>query len=148
MNKIAKITNIVLYVLLVLGVLFSAIALFGGEVKDDVNKTPEYLDTVLNYTYFLFFASAAVVIVLEVINTIFQPANSKKSLFSFAIIVAILLLAYMFSDGTPLVIMGYEGADNIPSMLKVTDTGLYAFYILIFIAVVSIFYTEIARIFK
>jgi hypothetical protein len=54
----------------------------------------------------------------------------------------------MLSDGTPLRIMGYEGSDNVPSMLKLTDTGLYTFYLLFGVAAFSIVATEVSRIFK
>jgi len=148
MKKITKVASITLYVLLALGVLFSAIAMFGGTIAGDPLETPVYLDSALNYTYFMIIASIGIAIALEVFNLILHPANAKKSLVSFVVVAAVVLIAYLFSDGTPMKIIGYEGSDNVPSMLKLTDTGLITFYILVGIAVISILVTEIGRIFK
>ncbi|MCG8579286.1 MAG: hypothetical protein MI866_05190, partial [Bacteroidales bacterium] len=60
----------------------------------------------------------------------------------------IVLVAYAMSDDTPLQLIGYNGSDNVPSMLTLAGTMLYGTYLLFGIVVVAILYSEISRLFK
>jgi hypothetical protein len=148
MKKIAKIANIVMYVLLIFTVLFTVMTLTGGTVEGDTNETPVFLDTVLNYTYFLIGACACIAILFEIYHVVTNPANAKRSLMSIGLIGVVILVSYMLSDGTPLKIIGYEGPDNVPSMLILSDVGLFVFYILFGITFGAIVYGEVSKYFK
>ena len=95
------------------------------------------------YTYGILIFCAALVLVLEIINIISSPAKSIKSLISFLLILVVIAIAYLSADGTPLNIPGYEGTDNVPSMLKVTDTGVFTFYVLGIVTVLAVIGFEI-----
>jgi hypothetical protein len=148
MKKITKAASIALYVLLLLGVIFTALMFLGGNIEGEANDTPVYTDAILRFTYFIIALGVGAIIVFEIINLIMHPANAKRSGISIGIMVAVVALAYSLSDGTPLKILGYEGTDNVPSMLLVTDTGLYTFYILLGVLVLSIVGSEVSRLFK
>lgn len=147
MKKITKAASIVLYVILFLGVVFTALMMLGGT-EGDVNETPVYTDAILRFSYLLIVLGIGAIIVFEIINLILHPQNAKKSLMSVGIVAAIVGIAYALSDGTPLKIIGYEGTENVPSMLILTDTGLYTFYILFGVVVLAIIGSEVSRMLK
>ncbi len=148
MKKIAKIANVVMYVLLLFAIVFTVLTLAGGTVEGDTNETPVFLDTVLNYTYILFVIGLGLAIIFEIYHVITNPANAKRSLISLGFIAVVIGVSYLMSDGTPMKIIGYEGSDNVPSMLIMTDVGLFVFYILFVITLGAILYGEISKFFK
>ena len=147
MKKITKAAKIVLYVLLALSVVLTMLLLLGGT-EGDINQTPIYTDLIIRFAYVLIVIGIGSILVFEFINLLLHPANTKKSLLSLGLIGVVVGIAYTLSDGTPLKIVGYDGNENIPSMLILTDTGLYTFYILMGIAVLAIVGTEMYRLFK
>jgi hypothetical protein len=77
-----------------------------------------------------------------------NPKSALRTLVSLAIIGVIVLVAYSLSDDTPLQIIGYQGPDNVPSMLTMAGTMLYTMYILFGVTLAVILYTELSRLFK
>ncbi len=148
MKKIAKIASIVMYVLLFFAILFTVMTLVGGTVAGDTNETPVFLDTVLNYTYILIGVGLSIAVLFEIYHVVTNPENAKRSLVSLGLIAVVVGLSYLMADGTPLSIIGYEGTDNVSSMLILTDVGLFVFYILFGITVASILFSEVSRFFK
>ncbi len=148
MKKITKVASIVLYVLLAVSVILSALMILGPTAMEGVFEVPVFTDTVLNYAIVLVFATLVITLLFEIVNMIVNPGAAKRSLISAGIIILILGISYVMADGTPMTIIGYEGKDNVPSMLNVTDTGLFTFYILFGVAVFSILVTEVSRLFK
>lgn len=148
MKTAMKISDVVLYIILIVSLVLTMLMIFGGTVKGDENQTPAFIDATLKFAYFLIFASVATAILFELVNSILHPRNAKKTLMSSIAVSVILFLGFMMADGTPLSIVGYNGSDNVPAMLLLTDTGLYAFYILLVLAVLSIIVTEIIRLVK
>ena len=65
MNKISKISSYVLYGLLVISALFTALLMFGGVTPGDLIETPLFTDEILNWTYILVLLSVAIVIGFE-----------------------------------------------------------------------------------
>lgn len=145
MDKITKISSYVLYALLVISSLFVVLMMMGGNTPGDLLETPMFTDELLNWTYLLVLLAIAVVIAFEVYKTITHPADTRKSLYSAGAILLLGLLTYMFADGTPMEILGYEGSDNVPGTLKIVDMGLFSFYGLTIIAVLAILVSEVSR---
>lgn len=141
--KISKITTSILWLLFAVSIFLVLLTLMGGDVEGATHKTPVYLDTIMFYTYGILIFCAALVLVLEIINIISSPAKSIKSVISFLLILVVIAIAYLSADGTPLNIPGYEGTDNVPSMLKVTDTGVFTFYVLGIVTVLAVIGFEI-----
>lgn len=148
MKKITKIASVAMYILLFFAVLFTVMTLAGGTVDGDTNGTPVYLETALNYTYFMIVIGLGLAIIFEIYHVVTNPANAKRSLISLGILAVVIGISYLMSDGTPMKIVGYEGADNVPSMLVLTDVGLYMFYILFVITLGAILYGEVSKFFK
>ncbi len=63
--------------------------------------------------------------------------------------VMFLVSYFVFAAGTPIEITGYLGTDNSdPGILKMVGTSLYITYMLFGMAILSIVYSEVAKIFK
>ena len=148
MTKLTNILSYVLYALLAVTVVFTIMFFTGGDVPGETYRTPVYTDMILNWAKFLTVAAAIVTVLFEIVNVALNPKNAVRSLISIAVLVIIALVSYSLADGTPLQLGGYEGPDNVPSMLKLAGAFLYGTYALLGIVVAAILGTEISRIFK
>lgn len=110
---------------------------------------PAQTDALLYLMYVLF----GVAIATTIVAAIFQfgaalkdnPTNAVRSLFGLILLVVILFIAWAIGDGTPMYIRGYDGTDNVPFWLKITDMFLYSIYILLFVTVVAIIVSGIKK---
>lgn len=148
MTKLSKILNFVLIALLIVTAVFAGMFYFGGEIEGAAYDTPVHTDSFLNWGIFLVFATAAITIVFEIISLILRPKNAIRSLISIAVLAVVVFISYSLGDATPLTLPGYEGPDNVASMLILSDMFLYSTYFLIGILIVAILYTEIAKVFR
>ncbi|HOO94818.1 MAG TPA: hypothetical protein PLH60_02525 [Proteiniphilum sp.] len=136
---------------LIIGVLISiaVMALFylGGQVPAyekiaaDMSQ-PKFTDLVLYWAYILF-AITIVVLLLFAVFSFFKklkesPKKAMGGLLALVGIGALLLVTYSIGDGTLLNIPGYDGPDNKPATLKLTDMWLYSGYILLVITFLAI----------
>lgn len=148
MTKLSSILNIVLLVLLAITLFFAGLFYFGGYVDGTALPTPIYTESFLNWAKALLIGTAAIAIVFEIVFIIMRPKNAVRSLISLLGLAVLVFIAYSLGDGTPLKLTGYEGPDNVPSMLIMSDMFLYTMYFLFGIAIVSIAYSEISRLFR
>ncbi|MDD2512669.1 MAG: hypothetical protein PHH64_06520 [Proteiniphilum sp.] len=136
---------------LITGVLISiaVMALFylGGQVPAhekiaaDMSQ-PKFTDMVLYWSYILFAITIVVLLLFAIANFFRQLKESpKKALGGFLALVGIallLLVTYFIGDGTLLNIPGYDGPDNRPATLKLTDMWLYSAYIMLALTFLAI----------
>jgi len=148
MTKLTKILNIVLYVLLAITLVFAGLFYFGGDEVGAALHTPIYSDSFLNWGKLLVVVTAGVTVIFEVLSLIFNARNAVRTFISMGVLLVIAFIAYGISDSTPMEIIGYNGPDNVPSMLSMAGTMLYGTYILFGVVVVAILYTELSRMFK
>jgi len=148
MTKLSKILNIVLYLLLAITLVFAGLFFFGGDVVGETYKTPLYTGSFLNWAKLLVYITAGVALLFEVFHLVVNPKNAMRSIISMGILGVIVLVAYAMADDTPLQLIGYDGSDNVPSMLNLAGTMLYGTYLLFGIVVSAILYTELSRLFK
>ncbi len=148
MTKLSKILNFVLYALIAVTVVFTIMFYTGGDVPGETYQTPVYTDMILNWAKFLVSATAVIAILFEIFHLVLNPKNATRTLISIAALVVIALISYSMADGTPMELGGYEGADNVPSMLKLAGAFLYGTYILLGVVFISILVAEVSKIFK
>lgn len=148
MTKLTKILNILLYVLLAITLVFAGLFYFGGEVAGEALPTPVYTESFLNWAKLLVVVTAGITIIFEVLSLIFHAKNAIRTFISIGALLVVTFIAYTMSDDTPMNIIGYTGADNVPSMLTMAGTMLYGTYILFGVVIVSILYSELSRLFK
>ena len=132
-------------ILVVLGMFF--LVGYNNPVGD--MNAPEHTETLIYLMYALF----GVTVGLTVIAAIAQfgaalkdnPASAIKSLLGLVLLVVVLVIAWAAGDGTPMNIPGYDGTDNVPFWLKLTDMFLYSIYILLFVTIVAIIASGIKK---
>ena len=140
-----KILNIRTIVMFVITAVLLGLFMFGGKVPNQLYTTPVYTSTLLNWAYILFGIAIIAAIIFPIIRLFSRPKQAMKSFIGLAVVVVVVLIAYAMADGTPMKIIGYNGPDNVPSMLILSDTIIYTMYILFAGTILAIIGTEIYR---
>ena len=138
--KIQRVSGLILSVMLLITLVILGLFFFGGEtpmdqrvVADPSLSEPLYTDAILYWNYILFVLG----VVAIVIGVVYQfgstfadsPKTALKSLVGIVALVLILVITWAAGSTEILDIPGYEGTENVPSWLKVTDMFLYTIYI-------------------
>ncbi len=152
-----KVSYYVLYamfaaILVVLGLFY-----FGGDAQGDAVLMsvdsemwqPAQTDALIYLMYGLF----GVAVVATVAAFLFQfgsalkdnPGSALKSLIGVIILAAVVVIAWAMGSEKELDIPGYDGADNVPFWLKITDMFLYSIYILFAGTVLAIIFSSIKK---
>lgn len=140
-----RILNIVTIVMFLITVVLLGLFMFGGELPNQLYSTPVYTSALLNWAYVLFGIAIIAAIIFPIVRLFTRPKQAMKSFIGLAAVVVVVFVAYSMADGTPMKITGYNGPDNVPSMLILSDTIIYTMYILFVGAIVAILGTEIYR---
>lgn len=156
MSKLSyKVSYYVLYamfalVLIVLGLFFFGGTAQGAAVQAGVDPEmwqPANTDALLYLMYGLF----GVAVVATVVAAIFQfgsalkdnPVGAVKSLIGLILLVLVLVISWAMGSEEALKLPGYDGAENVPFWLKVTDMFLYSIYFLLGATIVAIICSSI-----
>jgi len=140
--------------LVILGMFF-----FGGEtpldqrlVADTAMEEPAQTDALIYWMYILF----GIAVIITIAAAIYQfvtgfidsPMTAIKSLLGLILIIVVLVISWAMGSDQPLVMPGYDGAENVPFWLKLTDMFLYTIYIMMGAMILLIFGFGIAKKFK
>lgn len=152
-----KVSYYVLYVLFAIILIVLALFFFGGDAQGDAVLTavdpamwqPAQTDALLYLMYGLF----GLAVLATVLAFLFQfgaalkdsPARALKSLIGFILMIVVLVIAWSMGSGEPLVIPGYDGSDNVPFWLKITDMFLYTIYILLGVTILAMLFGSIKK---
>ena len=150
--KFAKITSIMLWVLLGISLILiiSLLANLDANTSDAGMST--WISTNLYWTYVLLGIVCTAALVLEFINTISDKKATKSALIALGFSVAVIGLSYMFSDAEMPKFFGaqkfIDDKTVTPTILRWIGTGLIATYILSAISIGAIIWSSISRVFK
>jgi len=150
--KFAKITTIMLWVFLGITI-FLVISLLSNlnENASDSGMSA-WINANLYWAYALFGVAIAAALVLEFANTITDKKATRSALVAILFMVAVVGIAYMFSDSEIPKFYGVEkfieNGDLTANVSKWIGTGLIATYILIALSVIGIIWSSISRVFK
>lgn len=155
--RIQKISGTVLYVILAITLVIIGMFFFGGEdanriVNDPEMSQPLYTDPLIYWIYVLM----GVTIVVTLLAAIFQfvsslmdsPKEAVKSLIGIIALVILLVVSWSMGSGDTLYLPSYDGTDNVPFWLKLTDMFLYSIYFMMGALILLIFGFGIAKKFK
>jgi hypothetical protein len=106
------------------------------------------LDYLTYWAYVLTFLSVIFAIGFPAIQIFANPKAGIKAMVSVVGIGVLMFVAYQLGDDTIMNIAGYNGPDNVPSRLKVTDMGIFSMYAMVVGSVVALLYSEISKLFK
>ncbi len=134
----SKIISILSYVLLGLSALF--FLLFWFDVID--------VNIFIIWSYILFGIAAVSAIAFPLISLILNPKKAVRSLISVGVIGVLALISYLIASDSIPHFLGAQKFDISATTSRLVGTGLWAMYILGIIAVLSILYTEVSKIFK
>lgn len=147
-----KISYYILYALFAVILIVLGMFYFGGEMAEPV--VPELSNPAnteaLIYLMYVLLGSAIAVTVLAFV---FQfgaalkenPVKAIKSLIGVLLLVAVLVVAWFSGSEEALVLPGYDGTDNVPFWLKLTDMFLYSIYFLLVVTIASMIFSTVKR---
>lgn len=139
-----KILKIVALVLSVAGIIFLAMIISKGD--EAVAATGAGVDNYL-YVAYVVFAIALLFVLVFVLKGVFE-GDIKKTLLTVGTFLVIIIVSYVLANGS---IEGLPLVDDAPiteSASKWAGTGLYAFYILLVVAIGSMILGGIKKIGK
>lgn len=122
-----KITSIILYVLLGLGLLSTIPTFLYGA---------DGVDYMLYYTYILLGIAILSALVMSVVNIGKNPSGGKMALVGIGVVVLLLIISYFLSKTDPIPISGGREMYENKFGLIVTDMGLYTTYFALGVALV------------
>jgi len=136
--KLSKISSYLLYVFLGLSALIG-ILFYAGAISEEP----------MLYLAYIFFGIAAIAAIgFPIVYLIMNPKGAKNVIIGLVFIGIVVLVSYFLATDQVMHITGYTGTDNVPGTLKTVGTGLYTTYILFFLSILAILYSEINSAFK
>jgi len=139
MKDYKLIPKVTLLALMAIGIIVSVLFYVGGsegslEVAGDFLNIPRFTNLFLIWNYILL--ALVICITLGVVVEEFiklYKADKKKAIRVLAAVVGficLLLLCWLLGSPAEVKIVGYEGADNVGNMARLSDACLYLTYIL------------------
>ncbi|NLZ94396.1 MAG: hypothetical protein GX921_01045 [Bacteroidales bacterium] len=155
-TKISRISRWTLYGLTAVTIALIAAFFLGGNVPPENQymelvglDEPNFTNGLLYWIYILLgitvFSVFAFSIVGFVSNFIHNRKRAINSLLTLIVFAILLVIAYSIGDGTPLNILGYEGADNVSARLKMTDMWIYTIYILMALSIAAMLLSPLIK---
>lgn len=150
--KIQKISGSVLYVILAITLVIVGVFFFGGEdpnpMVPDMSQ-PVYTDSLIYLMYILLGVTLIITLIAAiyqfVMNFIHSPKDAIRSLSGIVILLGVLIFSWSVGSGQTLVMPGYDGTDNVPFWLNLTDMFLYTIYIMMALLILLIFGFGVAK---
>ena len=150
-----KVSYYVLYAMFALILIVLGLFFFGGDAQgaavmagvDPKMWQPANTDALLYLMYGLF----AVAVIATIVAAIFQfgsalkdnPVSAIKSLIGLILLVLVMVVSWAMGSEETLRMPGYDGTENVPFWLKLTDMFLYSIYFLLGATVVAIILSSI-----
>ena len=153
MGKTGKIVNIVLWALLIV----SAILIISlmVNINEEVDTDPamlSWVNTNIIWVYILLAFGAGVAIIASLLHMFSDKKAAKNGIISLVFIGVVFLIAYLVASPE---IPQFAGTDKFiadgtlnESVSKMVDTGLYATYILLALAILSVASSSAIRLFR
>ena len=128
-----KINNLLLYVIIAITVIVTAYYFFFGEMR-------EHVGTLLVWAYVLLGLGVLCLILIPFLNIGANPSSLKKGAINIAFIVVLFGIAYLLSSDTQTAATLAMPDPPSSTAMKITDTGLFATYLLLVLAVGAILF--------
>lgn len=141
-----KLLTIILGIIGIISIVFLFVIINVGDEAISAGESSGAVDTFMYISYIILFATIALVL-LFVIKGLFS-GDIKKTLMSVGAFVAIILISYVLSSGTDLDLTPFnsKGLGITEAVSKNVGAGLIAFYILGFLAIVSMIFSGFKKI--
>lgn len=151
-SKIRKISSYTLLVLMVISLVVCGLFYFGGVVpgtETAETPVPKYTELLLYWGYVIFGITLVLTVIFALAHLVkLLKDNFKSAVSSLAAVVlffGLFFVGYAMGNGTPMNIPGYDGPDNTPFWLRVTDMWLYTAYILLILIFAALIWGSIKK---
>ncbi len=153
MVKTGKIVTIILWALLIVsGILVISLMVNIDEANKQDPTMLGWVNTNIVWSYILVAFGAGIAVIAGLLNTATDKKAAKGGLIALVFMGAVVLVAYLLASPEIPQFLGVDKFVNdgtlTAQVAKMVDTGLYATYILLGIAVFSILVTAITNAFK
>jgi len=152
MSKLTyRVSYYVLYAIFAVVVVVLGLFYFGGEGEQLVPEmsNPAHTDTLLYLMYGLLGLTIAITVVAFVAQfgaaLKDNPMAALKSLLGVVLLVVVMIVAWSMGSEEALTMPGYDGNENVPFWLKITDMFLYTLYFLIAACIVAMIGSSIKK---
>lgn len=141
-----KVNNILMYVLILIGVVLMIATMTSGLTPDDGECVDCWeASYFVGYSYVLLIGSIVAVLAGTIMKAISDPKSMIQSLIGVGAMVVIFGISYALADGT---VLKEYGTSVTETSVRLSDAGLYMFYILFFLSIAAIVYSNISKLFK
>ena len=152
MGKTGKIVTIVLWALLIVSAVLIVSLMVNLSENDTDPAMNSWVNSNLIWAYILTAIGAGIAILAGLANMVTDKKAAKGGLISLAFMGSVILVSYLLASPEIPQFIGVEkflndGTLN-ESVAKLVDTGLYATYILLAVAILSIAGMSVVRLFK
>lgn len=146
-TKIRKISSWTFLVSIIVSLAVIGLFVLGGQVASDKKliedlSQPAFTDLMLYWAYVLLAVTIVVLVLFAIIGFFQSLKHNRKgaisSLLVLVALVALLVITYSIGSGELLNIPGYEGTDNNPATLKMTDMWIYSMYFMLGVSIIAI----------
>ncbi|WP_299556676.1 hypothetical protein [Seonamhaeicola sp.] len=143
-----KILTIIMGIIGAVSTIFLFMILSAGDEAIKAGEADGTVNTFIYLAYVVLFLIVAIVL-LFVIKGLFS-GNVKKTLMSVGIFLAIAFISYAMSSGTDLDLQPFvdKGQDITEGTSKKVGAGLYTFYVLAILAIASMAFSGVKKIFN
>jgi uncharacterized membrane protein len=131
-----KINSLLLYVAIAITTIVTIYYFFVGNQESNVG-------TLLIWAYILLALGVVLLICIPILNIGANPASLKKAAVSIAFLVALFVIAYILSSDAQTVTTQAMLTPPSATTMKITDTGLYATYLLMVLSIGAILFGTI-----
>lgn len=152
MGKSEKIVTIVLWVLLIISSVLMISLIVNISENDADPAMGSWINTNLIWSYILLAVGAGIAIIAGLYQTVTDKKAAKGGVIALVFLGVVALLAYLMASPE---IPNFIGVDKFinngtltEGIAKMVDTGLYATYILLALAILSIASSSVFRLFK
>lgn len=146
-NTLQRVITISLYILLAIGVIYAILFYGGNKVPGTAGTSyeePVVTGQMLKLSFVYFIIAAVAALIFPLIFVITHPGKAKYALIGIVIFAVVILVGYSLGSDTPV-----ETTESISTQgLKLVDAGLKTLIIMLALAFLGIFYSEISSIFR
>lgn len=152
MEKVGKIVTILVWVLIIVSAVL-IISMMANISENEADPTMGgWINSNLIWAYILLIIGAGIALISEIMHMASDIKAAKKGLISLVFLVAVALISYLLATDQIPQFVGVQKFINdgtlTPQVAKLIDTGLYATYILLCLAILSIVFSSVTRLFR
>lgn len=148
--SLPKIVRILVAVVGVIAAIFLGRIIGVGDTEIREGSAGDVVVPLMYIAYIALAVTVLIVLLFTVFNLLKKPALLKKTLINVGLFAVVIVVAYVLSSGTNLDLKPFtdKGLEVTEATSKNVGMGLIAFYILTVVAILSMIYTGVKKLFN